>query len=193
MSADLDILRLLAHHRAPASTVVARWAMDIGTSGTAIAVVAAVGLVVVAAKRWWWHGITIAVSVVSAQAVARALKQMIQRARPPEDLAVVQVGAFSMPSTVAAMTAAAAVAAYVVLPWPTKYRHRVVALLAVLVVVIGIAMVYLGAHWPTDVLAGWSAGFGVGLAVVGLTRVAHRWEIQRKVSDRTDRRHTRPT
>ncbi|MFF0456049.1 phosphatase PAP2 family protein [Nocardia africana] len=184
MSVDLEILRLLAHHRAPALTVVARWAMDLGTSGTAMAAGAVVGLVVVAAKRWWWQRIAIAVSVVSAQGVARALKQMIQRARPPEDLAVVQVGAFSMPSTVAAMTAAVVVAAYAVLPWPAEYRHRVAALLAVLVVVIGIAMIYLGAHWPTDVLAGWGVGFGVGAAVVGPTRVWHRREIQRKVSDR---------
>ncbi|MCC3313366.1 phosphatase PAP2 family protein [Nocardia africana] len=184
MSVDLDILRLLADHRAPALTVVARWAMDIGTNGTAMAAVAGVGLAVVAAKRWWWQGIVIAVSVVSAQAVARALKQMIQRARPPEDLAVVQVGAFSMPSTVAAMTAAVVVAAYAVLPWPAEYRHRVVALLAVLLVVIGVAMIYLGAHWPTDVLAGWGVGFGVGAAVVGPTRVWRRWEIRRKVSGR---------
>lgn len=184
---DLEILRFLAHHRAPALTVVARWAMELGTSGTAMATVAVMGLVVVAVKRWWWQGIAIAASVVSAQAAARALKQMIQRARPPEDLAVVQVGAFSMPSTVAAMTAAVVVAAYAVLPWPAEYRQRVAALLAVLVVVIGIAMIYLGAHWPTDVLAGWIVGSGVGAAVVGLTRVWHRWEIRRKVSDRLPR------
>lgn len=186
MSLDLDVLRLLAHHRVPVVTSMARWAMDIGTSRADIAVLAAVGLVVVVVKRWWWHGATIAVSALSAQAVARTLKQMIQRPRPPEDLAAVQVGAFSMPSTVAAMTAAAAIAAFLVLPWRVS-RRWTAALLALLVGVIGIAMVYLGAHWPTDVLVGWCVGAGVGIAVVGLTRIAQRCQAQIRTTAGADR------
>ncbi|MEV0248822.1 phosphatase PAP2 family protein [Nocardia sp. NPDC050712] len=170
----MDILLWLSQHRTWALTTVARWAMNAGMNNAVIAVAALAGLVVVVAKRWWWQGITIVVAVVSAQATARGLKHLIQRERPPADLAVVQVGAFSMPSTVAAMTAAVAVTAYLTLPWPAEYRRWVAGLLAIAIVVIGIAMIYLGAHWTTDVLVGWGVGGGVAGVVVGLVRVGQR-------------------
>ncbi|MFE3056795.1 phosphatase PAP2 family protein [Nocardia sp. NPDC059239] len=169
---DLEIQQWLSQHRTPVLTTVARWVMDAGMSGAGVVAVGVAGLVVVVMKRWWWQGITVGVSVVAAQAAARALKQMIQRGRPSGDLTVVQVGAFSMPSTVAAMTAAVAVAAYLVLPWPAERRRWVAGLLAAWLVSIGVAMVYLGAHWATDVVAGWGVGAGVAGVVVSLARVA---------------------
>jgi membrane-associated phospholipid phosphatase len=179
---DMDILRWISQHRTPALTTVARLAMDAGMSNMVIAAAGVVGLVVVVTKRWWWQGITIAVSVVAAQSAARALKHMIQRERPPADLSIVQVGAFSMPSTVAAMTAAVAVTAYLALLWPTVRRRWIAGPVATLVVSIGIAMVYLGAHWPTDVLAGWGVGVGVAGVVMSLARVTARRPIRQSSS-----------
>lgn len=79
-----------------------------------------------------------------------------------------------MPSTVAAMTAAVAVTAHSVLPWPAEHRRWVGGVIAALLVSIGIAMVYLGAHWPTDVPAGWGLGAAVAGIVMMVARVASR-------------------
>jgi len=49
----------------------------------------------------------------------------------------------------------AAAAALVVLAWPTRGRVAVLVAAAVLTVGIGISRVYLGAHYPADVVAGW--------------------------------------
>ncbi|MFC9439985.1 phosphatase PAP2 family protein [Nocardia sp. NPDC057030] len=174
MSLDLDLLQWLSQQRTSALTTLARWAMDMGANVAVVAAVGVIGLVLIVTKRWWWQGFTIGAAVVAATALAAAAKQIIRRARPSTDLAVVEIGGWSMPSTVAAMTAAAAVATYLVLPRPPRYRRWIAAVLTLIVALIGSAMVYLGAHWPTDVLVGWILGAGVGAAVVHLARIALR-------------------
>lgn len=164
---------VFAAHRTTALTAVARWAMTVGTGQLGMALTGLVFGAVVVAGRWWRAGVTIGASVLVAQASARMLKQLVARPRPPAELTVVHVGAFSMPSTVGAMTAALAVSVFCVVPWRVRRRYAA-GLLAAGVALIGCAMVYLGAHWPSDVLAGWGVGAAVGMVLVRLSRAVSR-------------------
>jgi membrane-associated phospholipid phosphatase len=50
----------------------------------------------------------------------------------------------------------AVVATLVVLLWPTRHRWTVVVAGSVFAAAVGASRVYLGFHFPSDVLAGWS-------------------------------------
>lgn len=89
------------------------------------------------------------------------------RADPAHVVAPLGCGAGqSFPSTHAADTAAAAA----IVSWAAP---RLSPLAIAVTLVVGVSRVYLGAHWPTDVLAGWALGAALGTAVVLIARLRY--------------------
>ncbi|MFL6123664.1 phosphatase PAP2 family protein [Actinophytocola sp.] len=89
------------------------------------------------------------------------LKVFFERPRPPVAQRLVTIDSWSFPSghslnsmVVLGLVTLLAVRART--GWP--YRTLVVALGAFLVFLVGFSRVYLGVHWPSDVLAGWAVG-----------------------------------
>jgi undecaprenyl-diphosphatase len=108
-----------------------------------------------------------AAAVVLAQISANWLKTFYGRERPDLVAHGGYVYSHSFPSGHSAMAAAVflTLATVVASVEPRRRTKALIYALAVgLVVAVGVSRVYLGVHWPTDVLGGWALGTGWALA-----------------------------
>jgi undecaprenyl-diphosphatase len=124
-------------------------------------------------------------SVVLAQVFAEATKAIVHRPRPDlvpqRDL----VYSTSFPSGHALMTPVVylTLAAIIAAGHP-RLAIKAILLIgaAILVVLVGVSRVYLGVHWPSDVLAGWTIGAMIALAAsVLLSTSAPRQNANEKI------------
>ncbi len=132
-----------------------------------------IGLVYMYRRKWTWAALWLG-GVGGAGALAYLLKHIVARPRPELwERLVVETG-YSLPSghAVASMAVALCVA---IMLWHTKWRGLVVGLGSLYVLLIGFTRLYLGVHYPTDVLAGWllSAAW-VGVVAVVAPKIRRR-------------------
>ena len=100
-------------------------------------------------------------TVILAHLSSDVLKIFYDRARPDAALHAVRVYSQSFPSGHATMAATTFLTlAVIVSTLETSRRDKLVAfaLAAAATIAVGFSRVYLGVHWPSDVLAGWIAG-----------------------------------
>ncbi len=112
--------------------------------------------------RAWWAFLTMMVGWM----LALGLKSLVQRARPVVDDPVSQSGGYSFPSG-HATNAAIIATTLVILLWPllsTAGRRVAIALGVVWVALTCLDRVFLGVHYPTDVIGGVMLGGGLVLA-----------------------------
>lgn len=106
-------------------------------------------------------GVLVLGAVSGGALVSETLKSLFLRARPDIVPHLVQVDSASFPSGHAMNSAIVYLTLGALLARSLQERRARIYLLAasiVLTVLIGLSRVYLGVHWPTDVLAGWAVG-----------------------------------
>jgi len=147
----------------------------------ALAGVASVWLL---ARRRRGQALLLAAAVLIERLLVDGLKDWLGRTRPPLEAHLLP-HSLAFPSGHAAngMTAFLATALIVT---PPAHRRTAVLLAVVLSIAVGLTRVYLGVHWPSDVIGGWTLGLlGVAAAmVIGKRSGALRFEPQHEIVGR---------
>jgi undecaprenyl-diphosphatase len=112
--------------------------------------------------RRWRSALLVLVTVGGGQILSSVLKLGIDRPRPDLVSHLAQVQTLSFPSGHAMMAAVTYLTLGTMLAGIVPGRATKIYVLGVAVLVtlmVGVSRLYLGVHWPSDVLAGWCAGF----------------------------------
>lgn len=104
-------------------------------------------------------------------------KLAFHRERPDLWVSLAPEGDYSFPSG-HAMGSMALVAALVFLLWRTRWRWPVLIVGGLFVLGVGLSRLYLGVHYPSDILAGWSASLAWACGVHAMWRadIRARWQ-----------------
>lgn len=138
-------------------------ASDITTLGGGVALTLLVAIVagLLLVQRLWLTALAVSAASVTGGWAVDIVKGLVVRGRPEIVPHLVTVNGYSFPSGHATSSAVvyltlAALAGQVT---PSRAVRRYLLIVAVLLVgAIGCSRVYLGVHWPSDVIAGWSFG-----------------------------------
>lgn len=153
-------LRWIITHRNGVLTPIAITVSDFG--GTVA--MSALACLVCAASAWhrrWRQTVLVASATIGAWLLVTVLKHLVRRPRPPIVDRLTVETSLSYPSGHSlGSIVVVGVVAVVLTSWLRRRSiRRVAAVVAVVAVVaVGLSRPYLGVHWPTDVLGGWSIG-----------------------------------
>lgn len=133
-------------------------------------------------KSMW----TLLITVVSTVSLNQILKHTIRRIRP-DHLRLIKEGGFSFPSG-HSMISIALYGSLIYLVYK-NIKNKIVktiliVLLTILILEIGISRIYLGVHYPTDVLAGFCLAISIIILVVTIIDNHFRGNINDKNSSK---------
>jgi undecaprenyl-diphosphatase len=128
-------------------------------------------LIFLAAKRRWLQLVAFAFAILTSEILIGALKAAYARPRPPDGL--IATNGFSFPSGHATLSMVAYGTLAILVSrsrLPVQVRILFMGLAGVVVFLVGLSRIWLGAHYPSDVVAGWTTGAVVVLVFATVTR-----------------------
>lgn len=148
---------------------VEEWVVDLSALG-GFAVLSLVTLFAVGyllTLKRWGSALLLLAATVGGTAISEGLKVGFNRPRPDLVAHIVETTSMSFPSGHAMLSAVTYLTLGALIARTQEKRRLrgyVLGAAILLTLIIGMSRVYLGVHWPTDVLAGWCLGAAWALA-----------------------------
>jgi undecaprenyl-diphosphatase len=129
--------------------------------------VAAVVLLILFKQRRWRSLAYLTTTLLGSIVINRTAKVLLHRVRPHLWESPAPEFDYGFPSG-HAMSSMTLVAALLILTWHSRWRLPVLVVGGLFVLTIGWTRLYLGVHYPSDILAGWmaSVAWAVGVSVL---------------------------
>lgn len=156
---DSGIIWLVRYKASPELDKTMIFITNLGYGSMYLSIVAITFLLIAFYKRWR-EFVVLAVCLAGGTLLNFLLKTLFARSRP-DLLRVVEAAGYSFPSGHAMVSLCFyGMLTYLIIrnikSW--RIRYAIIVLTSILVMAIGISRIYLGVHYPTDVMAGYAAG-----------------------------------
>jgi len=113
-------------------------------------------LIALVLRRRFRDGLFFGIAVIGSAVLNIVAKNYFARMRPDLWLSIKPETTYSFPSG-HAMGSTTLGMAVILLCWPTRWRWPAMIASVVFVFLVGVSRIYLGVHYPSDILAGWTA------------------------------------
>ncbi len=115
------------------------------------------------------YGVKFAIAALSSTALYQGMKYIFQRPRPDIALRLIEESGYSFPSGHSMNCLVSyGILAYLLLRYcENRKLAKLLSIgLGLIIILIGLSRVYVGVHFPTDVIGGWSLGIAVLVAMM---------------------------
>ncbi|MGM3304873.1 phosphatase PAP2 family protein [Anabaena sp. WFMT] len=144
------------------AVVLTKW----GSFWTALPVLSAIALLLLRKRRWRTFAYLLT-TALGTLLINRTAKEFMQRVRPQLWISKAPEFDYAFPSG-HAMTSMTLVAILVILTWHRPWRWLVLTFGSLYILAIAWTRLYLGVHFPSDILAGWmvALAWAIGVSLI---------------------------
>jgi membrane-associated phospholipid phosphatase len=174
---DLNIINFISHFRTPSLNHFMLFITYLA-QGQNIAIAVIFSLIILILLHKWSYISSLLISVLGGEIFVWIIKNIIDRPRPPLTNALITETSYSFPSGHTFI----AIAFYGLITFflfdsLKKKSLKVISLTLgiILVILIGTSRIYLGAHWPSDVLASYFSGLAWLTVIITITYIKKKF------------------
>ena len=134
-------------------------------------------------QRKWLSSLLLVLGLTGGVMLSEGLKAVFERERPPQALQAVETINASFPSGHALLATVfyLSVAVMLTRAFPRRrFKIFVLGVGMVMALLVGLTRIYLGAHWATDVFAGWAVGSAWAMLLWLVAYGVARWQKRRR-------------